>query len=381
MHEEEDTLTFANRLLSRGPAGDDEETGAWLSDESNVKLVDRSALLNHAVDPRQFPGLKEVELARLRERIGRRRRRLTRWLSAAASVLVISSVYLVLSREESGDGALVERVEIEPGSYRAELVLNDGNVIPLARENREIRASESVRVRNDSLEGLTYSDAGKSESAPVYNTLKVPAGGFFPVELSDGTRVWLNASSELRYPVVFGEGERVVSLSGEGYFDVKADASRPFTVQLDRSRVTVLGTSFNISAYEDEGKIHATLVQGSVLLVSETTGRQLLLKPGTQGTLDVASGALSARGVDTEVYTAWKDGIFYFKEMTLEEITRALSRWYRLEVLYDDPRLKHEKYNGKMPMYSGIEDVLRKIEMTGSVRLKIQGRTLVVSGR
>ncbi|MDR1415257.1 MAG: FecR domain-containing protein [Odoribacteraceae bacterium] len=372
MHEVDDDLTRACRL----PDGDDREAVAWLSDEANAGLVDRVAMMNRALDPREFPGLKERERTRLMARIDGRFRH-ARWAAAAAVVVLGVSAALFFSRRVTP----VEEEGIVPGDYRAELVLEDGEVVHLARESREIRGDGSVSVRDDSVGGLMYRDEGRPSASPAprYNTLKVPAGGFYPVELSDGTRVWLNASSELRYPVVFGDRERVVSLSGEGYFDVTGDAGRPFTVLLEGSRVTVLGTAFNVRAYEGEGKIHATLARGSVSFASELTGRQVLLSPGMQATLEVATGELSTREVDTEVYTAWKDGLFYFKEMTLEEITGTLARWYRLDILYLDQRLKHERYNGKMPMYSGIEDVLRKIEMSGSVRFSIQGRTLVVS--
>ncbi|MDR2130782.1 MAG: DUF4974 domain-containing protein [Odoribacteraceae bacterium] len=381
--EEDNVLEFSNHLLNHRATCDDEEVSAWLSDEEHVRVIDRSALVNRVLDPRHFSEWKEPEWQRLYARVGWGRRRWWwRRLPVAASVLVGLSLLFLLLRGE-GDrapGVWIEEVEIVPGEYKAELVLAGGEVVSLARESREIRGDASLRVHNDSARGLVYGKAERRDTASLihYNTLKVPAGGFFPVELSDGTKIWLNASSELRYPVVFGEGERVVTLSGEAYFEVKEDAGRPFTVQLRRSRVTVLGTTFNINAYEDAGQVYTTLVEGSVSFLSEATGEHLVLTPGTRGTLEVASGALSARAVETEVYTAWKEGIFYFKEMTLEEIMRVLSRWYQVEVLYESQRLKHERYNGKMPMYSGIEDVLRKIELSGSVRCRIEGRRLVI---
>jgi ferric-dicitrate binding protein FerR (iron transport regulator) len=383
LKEDEKGLEFSNRITCRREECDDREVERWLSGEDHARLVDRVALMNRALDPRQFTGIKEEELARLRARVGSGRRRAWWWIPAAASVLVGVTVLLALPGGGDDDSPVAASVEIVPGEYRAELVLDDGAVIPLSRASREIPASEFSRARNDSAGGLTYREAGgqATPAAIRYNTLKVPAGGFYPVELSDGTRVWLNAASELRYPVVFGDSERVVELSGEGYFEVHEDASHPFTVRLESARVTVLGTSFNVNAYAGEGQVHATLVTGSVSLFSEATGRQVILKPGTRGTLERASGALSVQAVETGVYTAWREGIFYFKEMTLEEITRVLSRWYQVEIRYSNPRLKLERYNGKMPMYSGIEDVLRKIELSGSARFRIEGKTLVVFER
>ena len=378
MHDNDPDLEYFNQILHHRNTLNEREVHEWLSREENRELIDRSALMNRVLDSRSFAGLKSAEYARLHGRISGRRTRLTRWVSIAASVLVVISFFLLTKDRTNRQEEAV--TVITPGGYKAELVTADGNTIHLSRESREIKGDGVAMILNDSIDGLVYSSGEVADSStPVqYNTLKVPPGGFYPLVLSDGTKVWLNAMSELRYPLVFSQEERAVYLKGEGYFEVKKDSLSPFTVHLESSRVTVLGTSFNISAYPEDRKIYTTLVSGSVLFVSEQTGKNVVLKPGHQSEMDLLSGGLSLKEVDTDVSTAWKDGVFYFKDMTLGEIMRIVSRWYQVEVVYMNSLLKETRYNGKMPMYSGISDVLRKIELSGEARFEINEHRITV---
>jgi ferric-dicitrate binding protein FerR (iron transport regulator) len=231
----------------------------------------------------------------------------------------------------------------------------------------------------DSTGDVVYEGTGAG--AVTWNLLRVPAGARQVVTLADGTRAWLNASSGLRFPVSFGEGPREVELRGEGYFEVTADAARPFTVRVPGARVTATGTAFNVRAREEEGVVLATLASGRVVVVAAATGRRVTLSPGTRGWVGVTTGEVETRAVDVAVDVAWKDGLFYFKDETLGEIARELARWYGVEVVFEDERARHERYHGKIPRHERVEDVLRVIAMPGGARFVVEGRRVIVRAR
>jgi hypothetical protein len=341
---------------------------------------DEEALMHRALNPQSFAALKENEWIRLKRKIAPRYT-LIRWTMAAASLLGIMTFSLLMYYSPDKTAVKEEVLAVvTPGEYKAELLLPDGKSIPLQLENNVIHSDLTHNLQTDSIHGLNYSNVRLLEESDslLYHTLKVPTGGFYPMELSDGTRVWLNAASELRFPVKFARDVREVYLKGEGYFEVTKDLQHPFIVHLEQSYVTVLGTSFNIHAYEEEGKIYTTLKTGSVAFFSKKTAQQVLLQPGRQSEMDIQSGNISVKEVDTDVYTSWKEGTFYFKGMTLDEIMRVIARWYQVEVFFRNPSLKSERYNGKIPMYSGIDDVLRKIEISGGVRFEMKGKNIAV---
>ncbi len=382
IHDDDHDLEYSTRILNHRNKCDKKETEEWFSQKENIRRIDQAALFNRTLAPKKFTGLKEQEYVRLQKRIFREQLRPFRWTSVAASILIATSViFLIFNKQDKTPPATIITEVIMPGKYKAELILDNGTLIRLSQQNQKIRDNGLTCLLNDSVSGLIYTKRDLNDPAEKirYNTLKVPTGGFYPLTLSDGTKIWLNAASELRYPEAFTGKERAVYLKGEGYFEVKKDTRRPFIVYTEQSHITVLGTSFNINTYNDENKIYATLVEGSVSFVSDKTGQQIILQPGHQITMETVSGKLSVKEVDIEVYTAWKDGMFYFKDMTLEEIMRTISRWYQVKVIYKNTQLKTETYNGKMPMYSGIEDVLKKIELSGGTRFEIKGRTIFIS--
>lgn len=198
-----------------------------------------------------------------------------RWSVAASVVfcIVLSSLYLWNDSYLAIEQKVPQQVNIgERKASKVELILADGKRVSLDGSGRQIQDHGVSGIKDDSLQGLTYVQAkmlDENVTEVLYNTLKIPTGGFYQLELSDGTRVWLNAESELRFPVQFGSGEREVFLKGEAYFDVQKDISRRFVVHLKESNVTVLGTSFNIKAYGDEDYIYTTLVEGKVCFTSE----------------------------------------------------------------------------------------------------------------
>lgn len=207
-----------------------------------------------------------------------------------------------------------------------------------------------------------------------YHSLVVPRGGQFQVVLSDGSKVWLNADSKLTYPEVFGEEMRVVELSGEAYFEVIHDKDWPFQVKSGDQVISVLGTSFNVSAYPDEGYISTTLVDGSVKVDIENQGSFLLI-PGTQLHY---TDAVMQKEVDVKLYTGWKEGLFIFHEESLEVIMNKLSRWYNVDIEYRNESLKAEKINGEIAKFEHVQPIIDILSETGVASFKLENETILV---
>ena len=208
----------------------------------------------------------------------------------------------------------------------------------------------------------------------AYNTLNVPKGAEFNLVLADGTQVWLNAESKLKYPVVFGSEERVVELEGEGFFKVSKDASRPFRVKTKSQVVEVLGTEFNVDAYPDEGYVYTTLVEGKVKVDAE--GKSLELVPGMQSV--VGGQEMYSRKVNTGDVVSWKNGMFVLEDKSLEEIMSKLARWYDFNIFYQNQAVKEITFKGKIPRYASFESILDILERTGEVKFKVSGQTVTV---
>ena len=242
-----------------------------------------------------------------KDRAGRLRRLVRRFAAtAAACLLFVGGVYYFYDNRE------VEKrpyglAMIQPGSTKAVLELPNGSEIALEDTSAFYMQEQGTVVRQDSGRTLVYEKRGAQEKA-VYHTLRVPVGGEYHLVLSDGTRVWLNSASEFHYPTRFDGDIREVSFSGEVYFEVAKDSLRPFVVCAGDVRVKVLGTSFNVSAYPDEERVVATLVEGSVAL--ETESEDVVLRPGEQAVWDCASGKVEVNEVDASVCVSWVKGRF-----------------------------------------------------------------------
>ena len=210
-----------------------------------------------------------------------------------------------------------------------------------------------------------------------YNVIQIPRGGEYIVRLEDGTTVYLNSESELRIPVHFGKGERLVWLTGEAYFEVVKDAKKPFTVQFMSSSVTVLGTSFNIRAYPEEKQSQTTLAEGSVRIYSP--GSSMLLKPGEQAEVNALSGKMVKREVEVKSFTSWKDGRFVFEQQPLEDIMRTLERWYDIRVIFKDEGAKRISLSGNLKRYGDFSQVMKMLQMTGDVRFELHGNDVYIT--
>lgn len=303
-------------------------------------------------------------------------RRVRRIVSIAAGVVLplLAVVLWYGTREKIGDVSEQVTSVIRHGGVKAELVLADGTTRILGSEVTDsllVQQGANIVVQN---QGVSY----RVDSSVVeerYNTLRVPRGGEYSIKLSDGTIVYLNSESELRYPVNFVGRDRRVYLSGEAYFDVVQDEVHPFIVDMGNSSVRVLGTSFNVRAYADEDEVLTTLVQGTVKF---SAGKEsVTLEPGKQAVLG-KSESIETREVDTYLYTAWKEGVFAFKKQRLEEIMKVVSRWYDVNIFWENVSQKEVTFTGKMKRYDDFSKIVEILEMTGNTEFVIKENNIFI---
>ena len=378
MKYELEDIEFAITLLSSPRKLDKEKVEEWLADSRRMELLENCALLREYYSSADFSRLKQGEKMRLMRKIRASRRRKLYWLSAAASIMVVFSLSLFLWINGEDSGQKNTGVLAPQRKGQVELILSSGERMVLGTDSLRLGNRVEAGMLKDSLRKLSYlqAPAGQDGQEEIFNTLVIPVGGLYELELSDGTRVWLNSVSQLRYPVQFAGKERKVYLSGEAYFDVKTDSLRPFVVESGGMNVRVYGTEFNVTAYRDE-KLRTTLVQGKVGIKVDGE-KELLLRPGQMAEYDAQTKHLEVQEVNTYLYTAWIEGTFAFKDETIEEIMGRLSRWYDLNVFYANEEVKKQLYDGIIPQVKDFEDVLRMIEGTATIHFEIKGNTVIV---
>jgi ferric-dicitrate binding protein FerR (iron transport regulator) len=302
------------------------------------------------------------------------------WLQlTAAAVLLIAFgtvLYLYLNKPvtRQGDAQVLAGNTIVPGSNKAILTLNDGRQISLTdAANGHIADQPGITVtkKTDGQLLYTITESG-AEEAITFNTIETPRGGQYQVALPDGTKVWLNAATSLRFPTRFSATERMVYLDGEAYFEVAHNKNSPFKVKLNGQQVEVLGTHFNIMAYRDENAIKTTLLEGSVKLTAPVGS--ILLEPGQQGY--ITKSAFTSEQVDVAIVTAWKDGLFKFNGIDMRTLMRQISRWYDVEIEYE-PGVKDDVVFGAISRTSDLAKLLHILEL-GGVHFKLIGRKLIV---
>ena len=315
------------------------------------------------------------------EQIVRKQRRVwfARHFSVAAGIalcLGLTAYFMLVPGRQTNEPVQVAATSIIPGGARAELVLLRGEVVRLDTAAKVVLAADSVTPRVISDGNTLIYDAGEKGAQVEYHTIRVPRGGEYNLQLADGTKVYLNAGSSLRYPVRFTGKRREVTLSGEGYFEVAKDSTQLFVVRAGDVDVRVLGTAFNVNAYPEKETVATTLVEGRVQ-VNYKTGQQVI-QPGMQLVYDKQNGKVDVSVVDTEVYTSWKDGYYYFKREALENIMDVLVRWYDLTVFYQNQDLKRLEFGGRLKRYDDINYLLKKMEETRDVEFVIKGNTITV---
>ena len=302
-----------------------------------------------------------------------------RWITwskyAAVIVLFVSIGIFWLVNEEKQEVENGTVAQIEHGSMKAQLVLANGKKVDLRPETSlQLEEVGGTRIlTSDNRIKYSGKDSLAGQSAEVkYNTLIVPRGGEFSLELADGTRVWLNAESRLRYPVAFTGKERKVEMEGEVYFEVAKNKEKPFIVTVNGVDIRVLGTSFNVSAYQED--MVTTLVEGKVQL--KKGNEQVILSPNQQAIW--SDDEFRVKQVDARNFVLWKEGVFYFEDVDLETILDDMARWYNVNVFYMNPALKEMKFSVEIRRYGDINEILRRIEQTKRVKFEIKDRTINV---
>ena len=268
---------------------------------------------------------------------------------------------------------------IQPGCSQAVLVLDDGRKVFLKEEEEGVISEDKEITVTGEKDRLVYtSSEGKNVDEIRFNELEVPRGGEYKVRLADGTLVYLNSATRMKYPVKFDEKERKVYLSGEAYFEVAKDPERPFFVEMEGVEVRVYGTSFNVNTHQ-KGNIQTVLVKGSIGVKVLSSGMESVIRPGQMAEFKQGNTKVDVKDVNVAVYTDWKDGIFRFENQRLEDILAVLSNWYDMNVFYQTVSVKELHFSGYMERYKDVSVILEAITLSTGVTFSIQGKTIVVS--
>lgn len=364
-------------------AFDDEQTIVTDSEQGSVDL------LAERIESRLLDSLKEEALMADPQSAKTR----VRWRIPAAVALIIimlsgGAYYFMQSGEDKQPQAQVlakpvPANDVAPGGTKAMLTLDDGSVIILDSANNgllgEQGATEVKKLDNGLIAYQTNQDIAASDKV-YFNTISTPRGGEYQITLADGTKVWLNAASSIRFPTSFRGADRQVQITGEVYFEVAHNAAKPFKVTAGRSAIEVLGTHFNVNAYEDEVQVRTSLIEGSVKVYAvDETDQQLMkiLQPGQQARMNKKGRINVVNNIDTEEVMAWKNGLFVFKSTDLSSIMRQLSRWYDVDIHYKTN--VGMQFTGQITRNNNVSKVLEMLELTGEVKFKVEGKQVIVT--
>jgi ferric-dicitrate binding protein FerR (iron transport regulator) len=294
----------------------------------------------------------------------------------------IAATYFLTKKDFSAGETVAETQEVQiiPQGKIAKLVLANGTVVNLnGNKNAPIVEEDGTKVYSDQ-NGVHYSSNNRVDKKEIYNTLIVPRSGEYRVVLSDGTRVWLNAASSLKYPTKFGSKVRKVILSGEGYFEVTKDAKRPFIVKTDNTQVEVLGTKFNVSAYTEDAKNKISLAEGKVVVQQLKQGKneRVVLMPGYGAVVEKYKKGIQTTHVNLEADLAWKDAMFVFEDEALGSIMKKLSRWYDVNVQFEKGVDTLYHFTGHIEKYENLAKTLHLLELTRKVSFDINDHNVTV---
>ena len=383
---------------------EEREFAQWYNEDQNKEIVVPGSFVSGEEEHRQrilqqIHSLRATaELAVTPESFPDPRRMRVRTQLATASVLLVlasAAIIWIFYGHSPVRGSIAARLTsdsqtVRPLGNRATLTLGNGSVVDLnALKEGPVIGEGGVRIDKQQAQ-LVYKPLGAVEdktsggvvtgdasaiSEMVYNTLRTPRGVMYSVVLSDGTRVWLNASSSLRYPTTFTGRVRQVSLSGEAYFEVAQNPSQPFQVTVNGMEVNVLGTHFNIMAYDDESTVTTTLLEGAVKV--DYMLKSATLAPGQQTLLMRGGRDMRVRNVDVEEAVAWKNGILQFRSEDIRSVMRKVARWYDVDVRYEGEISDH--FSGAIYRNAEVSGLLRNMELTHTVHFRIEGRTITVS--
>ena len=380
-----DDIEFAVYCLTHPEMMAGEEFRTWIKTPEHRALFEEIRLYREAYMRRAdaFRMDVEEEYRRFAGRTKRGRGR-ARWRgcgAAAASVAVLLAVWFFADRVEVEEKTLAA-AETLVGRRTAELILASGERVELGGNALNIKTEDGRRIAADSCKRLSYREAdveGVMEEEPVYNTVRVPGGADYAVELADGTIVRLNCETELRYPVRFVGKERRVYLDGEAFFEVAKNAEMPFIVETKQMQVEVTGTQFDVKAYAEDETMQATLVEGGVEVCAYGAGsKPVALIPSQQYVLDVQTRQAEVKKVDVQLYTGWVEGMFVFKNQRLEDVMTMLARWYSVDVFYIGESVKDIRLSANLGRYEHIDKILDIIQETNKIGFSRKGNVVTV---
>ncbi|MET7000402.1 FecR family protein [Chitinophaga defluvii] len=360
-------IAAIEQLLQQDPAAYPEpyDREKWMTVANNILAADKMETVRKPVE-RKIPVLRRY-----------------RWVAAAAILGVIAlGSYLWWQQRPVINVVVVPAQDVLPGGSKAMLTLGDGSTVALDSAGNQVihQGSTAIYQRHGQLQYETGNGAG----AVSLNMLTTPRGGQYQLRLPDGSTVWLNAASTLKYPTAFSDTGRLVELTGEAYFEIRplsnalaagGNKKVPFRVKVNNMTVEVLGTAFNVQAYPDESKVTTTLINGKVKLNSNS--ETLMLQPGQQAQLEEGGRLNLLADADIEQAVAWKNGYFRFVKTDIQSIMQQLSRWYDVEVRYEKG-LKPYSFGAIISRNNNISQVLNMLEATGEVHFKVEGRQVLV---
>ncbi|MEP7111418.1 MAG: FecR family protein [Ferruginibacter sp.] len=372
------------------------EESRWLLDflknsgDNELNNIMQSHFLNDLANSKVIdPVISETLLDRIHQRIGstQKKERVklvyiwgVRMAAACVVGLLTFSTFLWVKHNSKPELAqpqvnkIKNNNDVEPGGNKAVLTLANGATIVLDDAMNGALAQQGntkvIKINGK----LDYKSSGAENGEVLYNMIATPRGGQYQVELPDGSQVWLNAASSLRFPTSFIEKERRVEITGEAYFEVAKNKAQPFIVSANGAEIQVIGTHFNVNAYNDESTISTTLLEGVVKFVKD--GNNITLAPGQQSQLTKNGQLKIVRDVDVDKVVAWKNGFFIFEGSDFQTVSRQLSRWYDVEVKYD--KKIDDLLYAEIPRNTRLSDVLKALELTGKIHFKIEGREIIV---
>jgi len=360
-------------LTNQASASELSELEVWIQDSNHEKLFNRYVKINYAIEynMKEFDSHKvkrKLQEAFAKENKDRKLKKLRKiiYYSAAAVVLgIVATTYFYRTNLVNKDPAIAVVKTIQTGTDKAILTLEDGSAVVLEKD----KIYEKDNVVSNGKE-LVYDKNNTTKSGLVYNYLTIPRGGQFHVKLSDGTEVWLNSETKIKFPVAFVEGtlREVELIYGEAFFDVSPSTEHKgakFKVLNKNQEVEVLGTEFNIKAYKDEENIYTTLVEGKVAVSNANSKKHLI--PNQQSVINLKNGNMVINPIDAYNEVLWTKGIFSFKGKNLKEIMNVMSRWYDFQVVFQKPELEKVKFNGVLSKNDNIKEILTIIKKTNFI--------------
>ena len=364
--------TIAKYLSNQASAAELDELDQWIQNPKNEKLFQSYIRINYAIDynmkkfkSKKIKSLLSEEIAK-EQKVFRLKKIRQRILYGAAASLVIGLLatgFFLNSNKPTlpeVNTSIVVNAPIEVGTDKATLTLEDGTVVALQKGNKY-----QTKILQSNGEEIVYKTGNRIASKTAYNFLTIPRGGQFHIVLSDGTKVWLNSETQLKYPVAFTDGvtRQIELVYGEAYFEVSPSTKHKgakFKVLNQSQEVEVIGTEFNIKAYRDETNVYTTLVEGKVAVSSQEKNQ--ILKPNEQSNLNLLNNSVAVKKVDAYNEISWKDGVFSFRKKPLGEIMKVLSRWYDIDVQFENEELKKVGFNGVLGKEQKFEDILKRIK-------------------